>query len=278
MLISMNLSSTFATARLSTIGERRMESMTTLRAPSQNIPGILRQAAPARPRRSRMPSHIYADDPSNLQQPQLQPQLQRPRNTPSPPSPSLADAAVASSSSSSSNNREQSNQPQQPQQPPSSGPAKPPVSRFAFVLGTEQGEEVPSWTWKGKDRFDQLDDRLDVPPLPLPALRTCSKRVVLVRHGQSTWNLRGRIQGSSDFSVLTDKGLAQAATARDLVSARARVCVRVNVHMCLGAHAQGCTHTSPLSPTCAPKHMCMFACCRLGDIGHNLCDQRAGRH
>jgi probable phosphoglycerate mutase len=41
-----------------------------------------------------------------------------------------------------------------------------------------------------------------------------AKRVVLVRHGQSTWNAEGRIQGSSDLSVLTPKGESQAETSR----------------------------------------------------------------
>uniref|UniRef100_A0A0D6R669 2-carboxy-D-arabinitol-1-phosphatase n=1 Tax=Araucaria cunninghamii TaxID=56994 RepID=A0A0D6R669_ARACU len=46
----------------------------------------------------------------------------------------------------------------------------------------------------------------------------CSgKRVVLVRHGQSTWNEEGRIQGSSDFAVLTDKGEIQAETSRQML-------------------------------------------------------------
>ncbi|KAJ0810226.1 putative 2-carboxy-D-arabinitol-1-phosphatase [Helianthus annuus] len=44
-----------------------------------------------------------------------------------------------------------------------------------------------------------------------------AKRVVLVRHGQSTWNAEGRIQGSSDFSVLTQKGEAQAETSRQML-------------------------------------------------------------
>ncbi|KAL6762074.1 phosphoglycerate mutase [Haematococcus lacustris] len=57
------------------------------------------------------------------------------------------------------------------------------------------------------------DDRHDAPPLPLPAL-TALKTVTIVRHGQSTWNAESRVQGSSDQSVLTDKGIAQArATA-----------------------------------------------------------------
>ncbi|KAJ8749946.1 hypothetical protein K2173_013861 [Erythroxylum novogranatense] len=48
---------------------------------------------------------------------------------------------------------------------------------------------------------------------PFPSLQA-AKRVVLVRHGQSTWNKEGRIQGSSDFSVLTKKGESQAETSR----------------------------------------------------------------
>lgn len=56
----------------------------------------------------------------------------------------------------------------------------------------------------------------DEAPLRLPSITT-RKRVVLVRHGQSTWNAEGRIQGSSDFSELTPKGMAQAETTRDMV-------------------------------------------------------------
>ena len=58
--------------------------------------------------------------------------------------------------------------------------------------------------------------RQDRPPLPLPHLKA-SKRIVLVRHGQSTWNAEGRIQGSTDFSILTPKGEAQAETTRQMV-------------------------------------------------------------
>ncbi|CAN7038226.1 unnamed protein product [Brassica rapa subsp. trilocularis] len=46
---------------------------------------------------------------------------------------------------------------------------------------------------------------------------TTAKRVVLVRHGQSTWNEEGRIQGSSDFSVLTTKGESQADISRQML-------------------------------------------------------------
>jgi probable phosphoglycerate mutase len=52
----------------------------------------------------------------------------------------------------------------------------------------------------------------------LPPLRAAKpKRVVLVRHGQSTWNAEGRIQGSSDTSVLTPKGEYQAETSRQML-------------------------------------------------------------
>lgn len=52
--------------------------------------------------------------------------------------------------------------------------------------------------------------------VPFPPIKA-AKRVVLVRHGQSTWNEEGRIQGSSDFSVLTKKGESQAETSRQML-------------------------------------------------------------
>ncbi|KAM7496872.1 hypothetical protein LguiA_021286 [Lonicera macranthoides] len=51
---------------------------------------------------------------------------------------------------------------------------------------------------------------------PFPPIGA-AKRVVLVRHGQSTWNEEGRIQGSSDFSRLTQKGESQAETSRQML-------------------------------------------------------------
>lgn len=58
--------------------------------------------------------------------------------------------------------------------------------------------------------------RHDVAPVPLPPIKS-PKRAVLVRHGQSTWNAAGRVQGSSNLAVLTSKGIAQAETTHELV-------------------------------------------------------------
>ncbi|PKA64297.1 putative phosphoglycerate mutase [Apostasia shenzhenica] len=52
---------------------------------------------------------------------------------------------------------------------------------------------------------------------PLFPAIAAAKRVVLVRHGQSTWNEEGRIQGSSNHSVLTAKGESQAETSRQML-------------------------------------------------------------
>lgn len=79
-----------------------------------------------------------------------------------------------------------------------------------------EDEDIPGWSWAGWDEFTPLGDRVDAPPLPLPTVAR-GKRVVLVRHGQSTWNARNRIQGSSNFSVLTEKGEGQAQAAQQLV-------------------------------------------------------------
>jgi hypothetical protein len=86
----------------------------------------------------------------------------------------------------------------------------------ATTAAAADEDEIPGWSWGGSDEFTALGDRLDAPPLPLPAIMR-RKRVVLVRHGQSTWNARNRIQGSSNFSVLTEKGVGQAQAAHQLV-------------------------------------------------------------
>eukprot|EP00198_Chlamydomonas_reinhardtii_P012884 XP_001702221.1 phosphoglycerate mutase [Chlamydomonas reinhardtii] len=72
--------------------------------------------------------------------------------------------------------------------------------------------------WNGFDEFTPLNDRVDAPPLSLPAISE-PMRVIIVRHGQSTWNAEGRIQGSTDLSVLTEKGVKQAGKTRDMLSA-----------------------------------------------------------
>lgn len=71
--------------------------------------------------------------------------------------------------------------------------------------------------WQGSDQFSSLGDRKDEPPLPLPPIKR-ARTIYLVRHGQSTWNAEERIQGSSDLSVLTAKGVTQAQTTRRLLS------------------------------------------------------------
>lgn len=60
--------------------------------------------------------------------------------------------------------------------------------------------------------IDEKSNSLWFPPLK------AAKRVILVRHGQSTWNAEGRIQGSSDFSVLTKKGESQAEISRQMLA------------------------------------------------------------
>jgi probable phosphoglycerate mutase len=84
------------------------------------------------------------------------------------------------------------------------------------VLASPPGVTEQEYTWTGMDEFSMLQDRVNAPPLPLPAIRE-PKRVVLVRHGQSTWNAQGRIQGSSNVSVLTKKGESQAETTQQMV-------------------------------------------------------------
>lgn len=105
-----------------------------------------------------------------------------------------------------------------------SAPSSPPPPHLAE---DESGESIQGWNWTGSDEFTPLGDRKDAPPLPLPRLKH-SKRVVLVRHGQSTWNARNRIQGSSNFSVLTDMGRAQAQAAHTLLASWEFECMFVS--------------------------------------------------
>ena len=110
-----------------------------------------------------------------------------------------------------------------------------------MAAATAEEATEQDFTWKGSDDFTHLDDRKDATPLPLPKLSE-SKRVVLVRHGQSTWNAEGRIQGSTDFAELTEKGRAQADTTRVTVSTlcSADCCLTASPHsvvlLCLQDH------------------------------------------
>ncbi|GFP98303.1 probable 2-carboxy-d-arabinitol-1-phosphatase [Phtheirospermum japonicum] len=49
-------------------------------------------------------------------------------------------------------------------------------------------------------------------------LLSSPKKVTIVRHGLSSWNKEGRVQGSSDLSVLTEAGIAQAERCRVALS------------------------------------------------------------
>ena len=84
------------------------------------------------------------------------------------------------------------------------------------IARSSTATDVHSYEWTGTDDFSHLEDRFDLPPVQLPEI-TSPRRVVLVRHGQSTWNAEGRIQGSTDFAVLSVKGQAQAHTTCEMV-------------------------------------------------------------
>jgi len=82
----------------------------------------------------------------------------------------------------------------------------------AAPLGATSSSKSDTW----EDEFTSLDDRKADDPMPLPNL-TKRKRIILVRHGQSTWNAHGRMQGSSNNSELTEKGAGQAAVTKSLL-------------------------------------------------------------
>ncbi|EFJ14807.1 hypothetical protein SELMODRAFT_445834 [Selaginella moellendorffii] len=62
-----------------------------------------------------------------------------------------------------------------------------------------------------------LDFRGATDPL-IPTPLAAGKRFFLVRHGLSSWNEEGRIQGSSDKSVLTEIGVSQAQRCKHALS------------------------------------------------------------
>eukprot|EP00898_Chlorokybus_atmophyticus_P007104 jgi/Chlat1/7395/Chrsp6S07424 len=62
----------------------------------------------------------------------------------------------------------------------------------------------------GEESEASCSGRPALVPGPLPAPKT----IVLVRHGQSSWNKESRIQGNTDESVLTEEGIEQARRCR----------------------------------------------------------------
>lgn len=80
----------------------------------------------------------------------------------------------------------------------------------------DAGEQTTSPAGEWQDEFTKLEDRINSEPMSLPQI-TKRKRVILVRHGQSTWNAEGRMQGSSNNSELTARGKEQAATTKALL-------------------------------------------------------------
>ena len=57
------------------------------------------------------------------------------------------------------------------------------------------------------------------PPLELPPLRAGWRRLYLVRHGETDFNVKGRIQGRTN-NPLNDNGLRQAALLSDYLSSQ----------------------------------------------------------
>ena len=87
--------------------------------------------------------------------------------------------------------------------------------------------------------------------------------MVLVRHGQSTWNAEGRIQGSSNAAVLTEKGKSQALKAANYV----RGCL-VQAPCCGALHA---SHQIRRCSTCCKRirrsaGLCLDHDCHLHEL------------
>ncbi|PIN10886.1 Phosphoglycerate mutase [Handroanthus impetiginosus] len=89
--------------------------------------------------------------------------------------------------------------------------------RINVVKSSSSVQEIKKAPPVSSDSSDERKELLTSwESIGLPPVKA-AKRVVLVRHGQSTWNAEGRIQGSSDFSVLTSKGESQAETSRQML-------------------------------------------------------------
>ena len=58
-----------------------------------------------------------------------------------------------------------------------------------------------------------------MPPLQLPPLSEGWRRLYLVRHGETEWNVEGRVQGRTD-NPLNDNGRRQAELLADYLSSQ----------------------------------------------------------
>ncbi|MCD7464195.1 2-carboxy-D-arabinitol-1-phosphatase [Datura stramonium] len=101
------------------------------------------------------------------------------------------------------------------QKPPKNLPFHNP-NRPLFAIVSSVTQEINKSAGKSSEEKEGRKEFLGLKGLEFPHIKE-AKRVVLVRHGQSTWNAEGRIQGSSDFSVLTSKGESQAETSRQML-------------------------------------------------------------
>ena len=92
------------------------------------------------------------------------------------------------------------------------GPARVPLNLDSTCSAASASKRLP-------DVGSKKRVRLHVPEAITKYVFTVSTllQVTLVRHGQSTWNKEGRIQGSSDLSVLTQKGESQAEITREML-------------------------------------------------------------
>ncbi|GKB68835.1 probable 2-carboxy-D-arabinitol-1-phosphatase [Tanacetum coccineum] len=91
-----------------------------------------------------------------------------------------------------------------------------PITLTSFTVRSSSSSLTKPATSSSEVEDDQKMSLKGGVTVSFPPLKV-AKRVVLVRHGQSTWNAEGRIQGSSDFSILTNKGEAQAETSRQML-------------------------------------------------------------
>ena len=138
------------------------------------------------------------------------------------------------------------------------------------ALAAHAAAPEATYEWTGSDEFSHLDDRKADPPVMLPPLMA-PKRIVLVRHGQSTWNAEGRIQGSTDAAVLTQKGIEQARNTRDMVR-------ELLAHLFWHAFSRRCPYCCARAQIaarkrCMPRLGTMQAFCK-----HTALQSSAGQH